>query len=305
VQASLVPMDGGTHLAWTRVSGMAVAPARRMSQHSSFHLLVVASLALACSGNPGEPPGNDGSDGSGASSAQASNGSGAAGGTSGSTGGGGGASPNEPITVVVLGSSTAAGKNLDKPKYGGAPGGLAFSWVNRYSDYLERALPGSRVVNLSMAGYGTFHALPTGTVNPPDRPAVDEALNITAALAEDPDAVIVNYPSGGDFEDGITVEEIMDNLGVIVGEATSAGVGVWVASPNPIEDTTYLAEIEDLLEQTLTTYGDHALDFWTPRAESDGTPIPKYSLTDGVHPNAEGHRLLFEVVVAHDLANAP
>ena len=48
----------------------------------------------------------------------------------------------------------------------------------------------------------------------------------------------------------------------------------------------------------------HALDFFTPLAASDGTPLAMYNQGDGIHPNAEGHRLLFEQVRMADLPAA-
>jgi hypothetical protein len=210
-----------------------------------------------------------------------------------------------PIAVAVLGSSTAAGKNLDEPIYGGAPGGLAFSWVNRYIGYLA-ARPGSQVTNVSKPGAGTYSALPAGTVNPPNRPAVDPEFNITVALAANPDAVIVSFPSGGDLGNGYTVDEIMTNLAVIAAAATAEDVEVWVTTPNPVLDATtnQQALILQLRAEIQSTYGTHAIDFYGPRALPDGDPDPALTLLDDVHPNAEGHRLLFEQVVAADLPGA-
>ncbi|HEY0138671.1 MAG TPA: SGNH/GDSL hydrolase family protein [Nannocystis sp.] len=216
----------------------------------------------------------------------------------------GGSSSGEPppaaVTVSVLGASTAVGWNLDKPEYGGEVGGLKYSWVNRYEAYLQVERPGSQVYNLSKAGYGTYEALPTGTVNPADRPQVDPVRNITAALARDPDVIIVHYPSGGDLDNGILVKEIIDNLEVIAATAAAANVPIWVATPNPLSKTPQ-AKIDQFLDmraQILTIYGDRALDFWALRVGPDGNALPEYTLLDGHHPNAEGHRLLFELVVA-------
>ena len=208
--------------------------------------------------------------------------------------------PAAAVAVSVLGASTAVGWNLDKPEYGGEPGGLKYSWVNRDAAYLEEERPGSQVFNLSRAGYGTYEALPTGTMNPANRPQVDPVRNITAALARDPDFIIVHYPSGGDLDNGILVEEIIDNLGVIAATAAAANVPIWVGTPNPLSETPQpkIDQFLDMRAQILNIYADHALDFWALRAGPDGNALPEYTLLDGHHPNAEGHRLMFELVVA-------
>ena len=82
---------------------------------------------------------------------------------------------SRPVSVAVVGSSTAAGFGLDDP---------ATSWVGRYAAYLAAGCPGSKVTNLAVSGYTTFHVLPSGTPNAQGRPAVDERHNVTAALTE-------------------------------------------------------------------------------------------------------------------------
>jgi acyl-CoA thioesterase I len=285
--------------------------------------LLVAALALlpllsACSDDTttgGDPSGtgassatSGGATGSGGGASSSTSGTATTSSTSGSGvgGAGGGPDPTAPIDIVVLGASTALGKNLDQEQYGGAPGGLAFSWVNRYIDDLGVERPGSNVFNLSMGGYGTYEALPTGTVNPPDRPQVDPARNITAAIAQSPDVIIVSYPSGGDLDDGISVQEIMDNFATIAATAAAANVPVWVTAPNPLSNTPApkIVQLLSLRDQIMNVYGERALDFWTPRAGPDGNALPEYILLDGVHPNAEGHKLLFDVVKAAQIPEA-
>jgi hypothetical protein len=194
------------------------------------------------------------------------------------------------------------GKNLDQPQYGGESD-LSLSWVNRYAAYLSSSRPGSAVVNLSKPGYGTFHALPTGTTNPAGRPAVDPTLNVTRAIAEETDAVIIAYPSGGDLDAGVSIDAILTNLHTIADAAEAAGAAAWVTTPNPRGSVTVAQRTttSSFRTRVLSDFGDRAIDFYTPRAAPDGTPLPEYTLTDDTHPNAEGHRLLFELVVEADV----
>jgi lysophospholipase L1-like esterase len=197
--------------------------------------------------------------------------------------------------LVVVGASTASGKNLTKI---GAR--EADSWVNRYAAYLDAAYPGARVVNLAVPGHGTFEGLPTGSKNAVGGPPPDDAHNVTAALRARPSAILVNYPSG-DIGDGFTVDQVMQNLDAIAKAAAAAGVPLWVATSQPSSkaDAAQRAALIAQRDRTLARFGDHALDFFTPLAAPDGTPKPDLlNHYDHVHPNAEGHRLLFEVVRA-------
>jgi hypothetical protein len=224
-------------------------------------------------------------------------------GTGGSMGGGEGGAPAvepQPIAVAVIGASSAAGKNLPEGGYS-----LADSWVNRYLAHLTAARPGSTLVNLAVSGTNTFHALPTGTTNPSDQAAVDPAHNITAALATKPDVVIVAFPSQSQVEMGMA-DQVLANLALIVDEAAAVDVPVWVTTNQPNKNTA--ASIPAQLayrDQVLATFGERALDFWTPLAADDGLAIPAYlNAYDDVHPSAEGHRVLFEQVVAANIPDA-
>jgi lysophospholipase L1-like esterase len=197
-------------------------------------------------------------------------------------------------TIAVLGSSTASGLGLADPSE---------SWVGRYAAHLS-SVHGLQVRNLAVPGYTTFHVLPTGTKPAAGRPAVDEAHNVTAALAMRPKAIIVNLPSN-DAAMGASVEETMGNLCIVVAKATEAGVPVWVSTSQPRaldqRGRQLLVSLRDRVNQE---FAGRALDFWTPLAAPDGAPLPAYNQGDGIHPNAHGHRLLFDQVKLADIPRA-
>ena len=203
--------------------------------------------------------------------------------------------PAKPITIAVIGASTAAGKNLVED---GA--GIADSWVNRYAAHLDSLQPGSRIVNLAVAGYNTYHGVPTGSTVPSGRPAPDPAKNITAALAANPDAIIANYVGDGGF--GTT--EAMANLKAMHAAASGAGIPFWVTTTQPSiagQTAAVLAQKFSQRDSVLSKYGSHAIDFWTPLADPGGSGLGARNLIqlyDDTHPNAAGHRLLFNQVVA-------
>lgn len=202
-----------------------------------------------------------------------------------------------PIAIAVLGASSAAGKNLPEGGFS-----LSDSWVNRYLARLSTERPGSTITNLAVSGYNSYQALPTGTANPSDQPAVDPQHNVTAALATHPDVIIVAFPSQAMVEMGMA-DAVIKNLQLIVNTAAAAAVPVWVATNQPNKNT--LASIPAQLsyrDRVLSTFGKRALDFWTPLADSNGVAIPALlNPYDNVHPSAEGHRVLFEQVLAADI----
>jgi lysophospholipase L1-like esterase len=199
------------------------------------------------------------------------------------------AEPRHPL-IVVLGSSTAAGHGLADPKT---------SWVNRYAALL--ATQSIDLTNLAVGGYSTYQIQPTGTVNPADRPAVEPEHNITAALELHPSAIVVNLPSN-DAAMSVPVADSLANIAKVASLARDAHVPIWVTTSQPRQlPPDGVKAIVEYREQILKIYGDHALDFFTPLATPDALPIPALNQGDGIHPNAEGHRLLFEQVRAANL----
>ncbi|MBX7079626.1 MAG: SGNH/GDSL hydrolase family protein [Nannocystaceae bacterium] len=227
---------------------------------------------------------SDTSEGSTSSWGEASSGS------DGSTG----APDDAPVHIVVLGASTAAGKNLVEGGYS-----LEDSWVNRYAAFLDETRPGSTVTNLAVAGYLSYHALPDGTVNPPQFPAVDPAHNVTMALSSSPDAIIVNFPDGGALDDGATIEALVANYSLIADTAGAEGVEVWIATsqPNLVIDANQFAERAALRDAVFEAFGEFAIDFWSPFIDDQGNVV-HINPYDDVHPDDVGHLLLFQQVQA-------
>jgi len=196
------------------------------------------------------------------------------------------------VRVVVLGSSTAAGAGLADPQT---------SWVSRYAAFITGHVPDSSVTNLAVSGFSTYQIRATGTRNPSGRPEVDPAHNIDAALALRPDAIIINLPSN-DAAMGVAVDESLANINAVATKAGAANVLVWVTTSQPRalprDQIRLLVEFRERIRQQ---YGSHALDFFTPLAAPDATPLAALNQGDGIHPNAEGHRLLFEQVRAANL----
>jgi lysophospholipase L1-like esterase len=194
--------------------------------------------------------------------------------------------------IVVLGSSTAAGSGPTDPNN---------AWVVRYTAYLAEEFPNFELTNLAQGGYTTFQIQPTGYTPPDGRPGPDSARNITAALALDPDAIIVNMPSN-DQASNFPLAEQLDNYDRIAELATEQGVQLWVTTTQPRnlsdEQRTALMQARDAISEK---FGEFSIDFWTSFAEENGTIMPEYNSGDGTHLNDAAHAILRDLVVLEEV----
>lgn len=188
--------------------------------------------------------------------------------------------------IVVLGSSTAAGA-------GASPSDS--SWVNRYRDYLQGLNPANQLTNLAVGGFTTYRLMPTGYIPPSNRPSPDIAKNITAGLALNPDAIIVNLPSN-DVSQGFNVAEQLSNFDTIVDHATQAGVPIWICTTQPKNYGGNQVNIQkqlDVRDSIWVRYSPRVLDFWSGLADSTNQIDAFYDSGDGTHLNNSGHYLLY------------
>jgi lysophospholipase L1-like esterase len=193
------------------------------------------------------------------------------------------------IKIVVLGSSTAAGTG---------PSAYDSAWVNRYRNYLLSLNPSNQVVNLAQGGYTTYKIMRTGFTPPPGRPTPDVNKNITAALALNPDAIIVNMPSN-DVSNGFSYQEQMNNLDSVVALANSNNVPIWICTTQPknFSNAATRQLQEDLKDSILIRFAPNTLDFWTTIALSDNSIDPNYDSGDGTHLNDAAHAIFNNRVI--------
>lgn len=201
---------------------------------------------------------------------------------------------NDTYTIVVLGSSTAAGAGASTSDS---------TWVNRYRKEVTQRNTSIAVSNLAVGGYTTYHILPTGTSIPTGiNITPDTQHNITKALTFDPYAIIINMPSN-DAAYNYTVSQQMSNYKIISDIASSSGVQTWVCTPQPrnFGSTSQIQLQFDAVDSVQAVYGDYSIDFWSDLADENGFIFSKYNSGDGVHLNNAGHRLLFERVMAKEI----
>ncbi|MCR9171433.1 MAG: GDSL-type esterase/lipase family protein [bacterium] len=195
----------------------------------------------------------------------------------------------QSFKIVVLGSSTSAGAGASVPDS---------AWVNRYASYLQEINPNNEVVNLGVGGYNTYRIMPTGYVPPAGRPAPDATKNITAALTENPDAIIINMPSN-DVALGFSYSEQMFNLDTIVSIAQQSNVPIWVCTTQPrnFSNQTQLDLQWEIKDSIYAYFNPYTIDFWSTIATPGYTIDPAYDSGDGVHLNDVGHGILADRVI--------
>lgn len=189
--------------------------------------------------------------------------------------------------IVVLGSSTAAGTGANP---------ISHSWVNLYTTYLQQLNAKSSVINLAVGGYDTYYELPTGTTPLNGRPSPDTAHNITAAIANHPDGIILNLPSN-DEANGYSVSETEANFNTIATAAAQAKIPIWFTTTQPRNLSQQgLSDLATVKSWIQSTYPTTSIDFWTTVANNDGTINSTYSYGDGIHVNNFGHQKFYNRV---------
>ena len=195
----------------------------------------------------------------------------------------------QSFKFVVLGSSTSAGAGASHPDS---------AWVNRYTNYLQQINPSNEVVNFGVGGYNTYRIMPTGFIPPVGRPNPDPTKNITAALAENPDAIIINMPSN-DVALGFSYAEQMFNLDTIVSIANQNSIPIWVCTTQP-RNFTNQAQLDlqwEIKDSIYAYFNPHTIDFWSTIATPGYTIDTLYDSGDGVHLNDSGHAILANQVI--------
>jgi len=193
---------------------------------------------------------------------------------------------NKSWKIVILGSSTA---------YGTGASTTDSSFVSKYRAYLKRKNPLSNIINYGIPGYRTYHNLrPTGYVPPADRPYPNTDFNISAALLDNPDAIIINMPSN-DAASNYTLAEQQANFEATMRIADSLKIPVWVTTSQPrlYLTTDQMTNLKNFRTWVLTRFADKAVNFWDGIANEDGTIATQYYY-DYVHVNNAGHEEFYK-----------
>ena len=188
--------------------------------------------------------------------------------------------------LVIIGSSTSACTG---------PSSFANCYVAKLDAYYDAQQP-TDVVQLAVGGYNVYHGMPSWFVPPPGY-TVDHSRNITAALALNPDVVLVNYPSNA--FDVLTVDSIMKAFRTIRAEGIAQGVPVYITTTQPRTqfNAAARAKLKEIRDSIMLQFGYFAVNFWDGLADPTTYEIlPAYNSGDNIHLNDAGHQILFERV---------
>lgn len=192
-----------------------------------------------------------------------------------------------PGAWVVLGSSTAAGV--------GAPAGEG--WVALLARHAQPW--GVTVHNLARAGLLSTQELPVGSAVPAGQPGPDATLNIDAAMAFQPQLVILALPTN-DSVAGLSAEQTVAAWTTIAARATAGGAATLVLSTQPRAGLSapQQATLEATDRLAALAFGSCFVALREALAGPDGAPAAAYSAGDGIHLNAAGHALIERRVAA-------
>lgn len=196
------------------------------------------------------------------------------------------------LKVVVLGSSTAAGTG---------PSHTDSTWVNRYRKYLQSINVNNDVVNLALGGTSTYQIMPDNFVPPSGRPNTDPSRNISEALRQGADAIIINMPSN-DAALGYSTAEQLNNFRILDSISWANNIPIWICTTQPRNFSTAMRQVQvEVRDSILSIYGNYAVDFWSGMADTSNGINPIYDSGDGVHLNDAAHRILYQRVVAENI----
>jgi len=201
----------------------------------------------------------------------------------------------QDFTIVVLGSSTAAGAGASQSDS---------AWVNRYRNTIKQINPNNEVINLAVGGFTTYKLMPNSHQPNPGRPLPDTSKNITKALTYNPDAIIINLPSN-DIASGFPINEQIFNFDSLVSFSNNSGIPIWICTTQPKNMSISNMQLQvDMRDTIYAHFSPNVLDFWTNLATSTNGLSPIYDSGDGTHLNDAGHGLLANRVLQKDILSS-
>lgn len=194
--------------------------------------------------------------------------------------------------LVILGSSTSACAGPSIPDS---------CYVARLQQYYGSLGIPIAITNLAVGGATVYRAMPSSYVAPMNRETPDISHNITAALATNPDVILVNFPSNG--YDIFSVAEVMFCLRTIKQVANSSGKPCYLTTTQPRSEPSSFSTSEtrrkmaEIKEGVLNEFGSFGINFWDGIVNpADSTILPVYNSGDGIHLNNAAHGILAQRV---------
>lgn len=213
-------------------------------------------------------------------------------------------SANAQKKLVIIGSSTSACTG---------PSGFSTCYVGRLQAFYNQQNPfDTLIVQKAVGGTNVYNAMPGTYMPPPDRAAQgylpDSRVNITAALNENPDVILVNFPSNA--FNVLSIQEIMFCFRTIRDSSLKKNIPIFFTTTQPRNDggfdnSAQKRKMADIKDSILQQFGSRAIDFWNGLYNiADTTISTLYNSGDNIHLNDAAHLILFDRVKAKNIFGA-
>ena len=202
--------------------------------------------------------------------------------------------------LVIIGSGTSACIG---------PNPVTDCYVNRLSNYYNQQAMVDTIIDNQLARGGTncYNGMPSSYISPYAAgsgyvPLKD--INITAALALNPDVILVNYPSNA--YESLSIAEIMYCLRTIKDSANAKGVPCFITTTQPrtspavFNTRAMKLKLAVLKDSILAAFGDYAIDFYNGLINYADSSI-LYDPGDHINMNSAGHNILFQRVMGRNV----
>lgn len=186
----------------------------------------------------------------------------------------------EDKTIVVLGSSSAAGFCASSYFKG---------WVGQLQTS-SALVKNTSVINLARSGTLSSHSLPK-------KNGGDPGINVEKAVFYKANTILLAYPSNDIFSN-VPIEKIVDNFEAINSYAKTNNAKIIVQSMQPRKGNFEQWEkLKSLNVRLLSIYKGCYVDVFSGLADEESMDIKKeYACGDGIHLNDNGHSYIFRKI---------
>ena len=191
---------------------------------------------------------------------------------------------SDELRIVVLGSSTAAGVGASSSDS---------SWVGLLTAWVHSVKPDAEVINLGKGGFTTYDVRANGS-----SPEPDTTRNINAAIAYDPDIIIVNLPSNNVAEN-IASDITLSHFHELKSMAEANGIKFFLTTTQPrnFSNDSKRQALQDEALLMIDQFGPLTINIYDELVNvSDLRLKTVYDAGDGIHLNDSGHSYVFTTV---------
>jgi lysophospholipase L1-like esterase len=193
--------------------------------------------------------------------------------------------PAQAKKIYIIGSSTAEGTG-------------ASSYANSFAGRLAAYYNTHTFVNLALGGTTTYNGMPSTFVPPLGRPGPDLLRNITKAINDGADIIIVSFPTN-DLVNDFTNTETLNNLRIMHQTAVANNRAIYFLGTQPRNTMTTAQKLQGIEQNNLILAEfPNSINVYPLLDAPDGLTIdPTIAAPDGIHVNDEGHRRIYQQIV--------